>query len=82
LYNNKKIIYVYRYTNDKEALISNFNVPLVDAPELLIPGEEAEIFTRAWFQVRIMFLFNLIFETHVVLCAIEVFSMLLTSYTG
>jgi len=72
------LIYVYRYTNEKEALISNFNVPLVDAPELLIPGEEAEILTRAWFQVRIIFLFNLLFETHV-LCAKEILS---TSYTG
>jgi hypothetical protein len=53
LYHN----YVYRYTNCKEDLISNFNVPLVDAPELLIPGDEAEVFTHAWFKVRIIFFF-------------------------
>jgi len=35
--------------------MSNFNVPLVDAPELLIPGEEAEVLTHAWFKVRIIF---------------------------
>lgn len=34
-------------------MMSNFNVPLVDAPELNIPGEEVEILTHAWFNVRI-----------------------------
>jgi len=48
-------MYVYRYTNCKEDLISNFHVPLVDAPELLIPGEEVEVLTHAWFRVRILF---------------------------
>lgn len=32
--------------------MSNFNVPLVDAPELNISGEEMEVFTLAWFNVR------------------------------
>jgi len=41
-----------KYTNCKEDLISNFNVPLVDAPELLIPGEEAEVLTHAWFKAE------------------------------
>lgn len=33
--------------------MTNFNVPIVDAPELNIPGEEVEILTNAWFNVRI-----------------------------
>jgi len=37
--------------------MSNFNVPLVDAPELNISGEEAEVLTHAWFKVRIIFYF-------------------------
>lgn len=49
----KSLISVYRFTNDKELLMSNFNVPIVDAPELNIPGEEVEVLTHAWFKVRI-----------------------------
>lgn len=48
-------MYFYRYTNDKELLLSNFNVPLVDAPELNTPGEEVEVLTHAWFNVRIYY---------------------------
>lgn len=47
-------MFIYRYTNDKELLISNFNVPLVDAPELVVLGEDVEVLTHAWFKVRIM----------------------------
>lgn len=36
--------------------MSNFNVPIVDAPELNIPGEEVEILTHAWFSVRTKFI--------------------------
>lgn len=31
--------------------MANFDVPIVDAPELNIPGEEIEVLTRAWFTV-------------------------------
>lgn len=34
-------------------LLTNFNVPIVDCPELNIPGEEIEVLTKAWFTVRI-----------------------------
>lgn len=34
--------------------MSNFNVPIVDCPELNIPGEEIEVLTTAWFEVRIL----------------------------
>lgn len=50
-----ELISVNRYTNCKTDLLSNFNVPLVDAPELNIPGEEVETLTYAWFNVRIIF---------------------------
>jgi len=36
--------------------MTNFNVPIVDAPELNIPGEEVEILTTAWFNVRMNYL--------------------------
>lgn len=32
--------------------MSNFNVPIVDAPELNIPGEEVDVLTHAWYNVR------------------------------
>ncbi|XP_050533861.1 NADH dehydrogenase [ubiquinone] 1 alpha subcomplex subunit 10, mitochondrial [Daktulosphaira vitifoliae] len=41
-----------KYTNCKEDLIANFNVPVFDAPELNIPGEEVETLTHAWFNAE------------------------------
>lgn len=32
--------------------MANFHVPIVDAPELNVPGEEVEVLTHAWFNVR------------------------------
>jgi NADH dehydrogenase (ubiquinone) 1 alpha subcomplex subunit 10 len=40
------------YTNNKADFMTNFNVPIVDAPELNIPGEEVEILTTAWFNAE------------------------------
>lgn len=53
-------MFIYRYTNHKHELISSFHVPTVDAPELNISGEEMEIFTHAWFQVRNQFILDLV----------------------
>lgn len=46
-------LYLHSYTNDKGSLMSNFNVPIADVPELNIPGEEVEILTHAYFNVSI-----------------------------
>ncbi|XP_050435962.1 NADH dehydrogenase [ubiquinone] 1 alpha subcomplex subunit 10, mitochondrial [Adelges cooleyi] len=39
-----------KYTNDKDVLMANFDVPIVDAPELNIPGEEIEVLTVSYIQ--------------------------------
>lgn len=49
-------LYLHSYTNDKASLMSNFNVPIADVPELNIPGEEVEILTHAYFNASIKFI--------------------------
>lgn len=45
--------FICRFTNSKADLLSNFNVPIVDAPELNISGEENEVLTHAFYKVRL-----------------------------